>query len=71
MDWRPVLGVLCLSPNGGRDRLQPHHDPTVGLSRYRKWMEGWMDNKIPEWVHAIKTAVHDRTFTNQQSLHNI
>ena len=33
-------GVPCLSPNDGWDRFQPPRDPTVGLSGYRKWMDG-------------------------------
>ena len=35
MDWRPVQGV----PDGRWDRLQPPHDPTDGLSGFRKWMD--------------------------------
>jgi len=41
MDWRPVQGVPRLSPNDCWDRLQPPRDPNEGLSRYRKWMDGW------------------------------
>ena len=40
MDWRPVQGVPCLSPEDCWDRLQPPRDPTDGLSG-RKWMDGW------------------------------
>jgi len=40
MDWRPVQGVPRLSPYDRWDRLQPPRDPTDGLSRYRKWMDG-------------------------------
>ena len=36
MDWRPVQGVSCLSPD---DHGSPR-DPTVGLSGYRKRMDG-------------------------------
>ena len=39
MDRRPVQGVR-LSPDDSWDRLQPHRDPTDGLSGYRKWMDG-------------------------------
>ena len=39
MDWRPVQGVPILSPDDRWDRLQPHRDPTDGLSGYRKWMD--------------------------------
>ena len=41
MDWRPVQGVPCLSPDDRWDRIQPPRDPTDGLSGYRKWMDGW------------------------------
>jgi len=40
MDWRPVQGVPRFSPDDRWDRLQPPHDPTDGLSGYRKWMDG-------------------------------
>jgi len=40
MDWGPVQGVPCLSLDDDWDRLQPPHDPTVGLSGYRKWIDG-------------------------------
>jgi len=40
MDWRPVQGVPCLSPDDRWDRLQTPHDPTDRLSGYRKWMDG-------------------------------
>jgi len=36
MDWRPVQRVPRLSPNDSWDRLQP----LIGLSGYRKWMNG-------------------------------
>jgi len=29
MDWRPVQGVPCLSPNDSWDRLQPLRDPKL------------------------------------------
>ena len=29
MDWRPVQGVPCLSPNDGWDRLQHRRDPEL------------------------------------------
>jgi len=41
MDWWPVQGVPRLSPDDPWDRLQPPHDPTDGLSGYRKWMDLW------------------------------
>ena len=41
MDWRPVQGAPCLSPDDHWDRFQPLRDPTDGLSGYRKWMDGW------------------------------
>ena len=44
MDWRPVQGVPRLSPDDRWNRLQPPRDPTEGLSRYGKWMDGWMDS---------------------------
>jgi len=40
MDWRPVQGVPCLSPDDRRDRLQPPRDPTDGLDGIEN---GWMD----------------------------
>jgi len=40
MDWRPVQDVPRLSLDDRWDRLQPPHDPTDGLSGYRKWMDG-------------------------------
>ena len=40
MDWRPVQGLPCLSPDDCWDRLQHPHDPTNGLSGYRKWIDG-------------------------------
>ena len=43
MDWRSVQGVPRLSPNDSWDWLQLPHDPTDGLSGYRKWMDGWME----------------------------
>ena len=43
MDWRPFQGVPRLSPDDRWDRLQPPRDPTDGLSGYRKWMDGWME----------------------------
>ena len=42
MDWRPVQGVSCPSPDDSWDRLQPPCDPTDRLSGYRK-MDGWME----------------------------
>ena len=51
MDWQPVQGVPRLSPNDRWDRLQPPRDPTVGLSGYRKWMDGWMDL---EWATILE-----------------
>jgi len=40
MDWRPVQGLPCFSPNDSWDRLQR---PWVGLSWYRKCTDGWLD----------------------------
>ena len=40
MDWRPVQGVPRLLPDDRWDRLQPPRDPTDGLSRYKKWLDG-------------------------------
>jgi len=45
MDWGPVQGVPRLSPDDRWDRLQPPCDPTNGLSRYRKWMDGCSDKQ--------------------------
>ena len=39
MDWRPVQDVPCPFAQWPLDRLQPPHDPTDGLSGYRKWMD--------------------------------
>ena len=39
MDWRPVQGVPCLSPDDRWDRLQPPRDPTDGLDGIEN---GWM-----------------------------
>ena len=51
MDWRPVQGVPCLSPDDRWDRLQPPRDPTDGLRMYRK-MNGWMDG----WINWCTTG---------------
>ena len=40
---RPVQGIPRLSPDDCWDRLQPPHDPTDGVSRCRKWIDGWTD----------------------------
>ena len=47
MDWRPVQGDPRLSPNDSWDKLQPLREPTVGLSGYRKWMDGF------DWIMII------------------
>jgi len=50
MDWRPVQGVPCLSPDDRWDRLQPPRDLTDGLSGYRKWMDG------SKWLKSLFTV---------------
>ena len=40
MDWQPVQGVPCLSPDDSWDRLQPPRDPTDRLDGIEN---GWMD----------------------------
>jgi len=40
--------VPRLSPDDRWDRFQPPHDPTDGLSGYRKWKNGWMDLSFTE-----------------------
>ena len=41
MDWRPVQGVLCLSPNDSWDTLQP--SCVLDKARIKKgWMDGLM-----------------------------
>lgn len=42
MDWRPVHGVRCLSPNDSWDSLQPSRDPELDK---RKKLYGLMDGK--------------------------
>ncbi|KAL6464881.1 hypothetical protein MHYP_G00271980 [Metynnis hypsauchen] len=42
MDWRPVQGVSCLSPNDSWDRLQ--HPPATLTE---KWLRKWMDGCFP------------------------
>ena len=41
-----------ISPN----RLKSPHDPTDGLSGYRKWMDGWISYSIDQYV--IKHSVN-------------
>ena len=54
MDWRPVQGGPRLSPDDRWDRLQPLRDPTDGLSKHRKWMDGWaVSLKCHEMIFAL------------------
>jgi len=47
MNWWPIQGVPCLSPNDSWDRLQPPLRPWVGLSGYIKCM----DRSAIDWKH--------------------
>jgi len=38
--WQPAQSVPCLWPSDSWERLQSPRDPTVGISEYRKWMDG-------------------------------
>ena len=55
MDWRPVQSVPHLSPNDRWDRLQHPRNLTVGLSGYRKWMDGYKSVRgfVFEWCHVM------------------
>ena len=71
MDWQPVQGVPCLSPDDHWDRLQPPRNPTNGLSGYRKWMDDsphmTVKNKIAPSgkgktdLTAVNTYAHGKT----------
>jgi len=52
MDWWPVQGVPRLLPDDRWDRLQPHRDPTDGLSGYRKWMDGFLTGPRQSGLHC-------------------
>ena len=41
MDWRPDQGVLLSRPMTVRIISGPQR-PSIGLRRYRKWMDGWI-----------------------------
>jgi len=62
MGWRPVQGILRLSPDDRWDRLQPPRDLTDGLSGYRKWMDEYIYVNFNEQLHNKETNI-DITIT--------
>ena len=61
IDWRPVQGVPCLSPNGSGDRLQPPAT-LIGLSGYRKWMDelNWTELNLIELNTSLTGSVESK-----------